>query len=175
MNSIYLFFINIFKFIIPETRGFTLKRFLYRMAKANIGSNVRICSSSNIMGNGLLTVGENTWIGHNSLIVCTSKIVIGSNVDIGPMVFIGTGTHEIEPESDHIAGKGKNLDIFIGDGSWIGANSTILAGVTIGSKVVIAAGSVVVANVSSYTIVAGVPAKPIKMWDVYLKNWINLQ
>ena len=52
--------------------------------------------------------------------------------------------------------------IFEGD-NWIGANSTILKGVTIGKGAVVAAGSVVSKDVMPYSIVGGVPARIIKM------------
>lgn len=52
--------------------------------------------------------------------------------------------------------------VFAGD-NWIGANSTILKGVTIGEGAVVAAGSVVNKSVPPYSVVGGVPAKVIKM------------
>lgn len=54
-----------------------------------------------------------------------------------------------------------NLDS-IADNVWIGGNSTILQGVTVGEGAIVAAGSVVTKDVASYTIVGGVPAKFIK-------------
>ena len=53
--------------------------------------------------------------------------------------------------------------IIIGDHVWIGKNVTVLKGVTIGSGAVIGAGSVVTKDVPSNTVVAGNPAKPIKL------------
>lgn len=55
--------------------------------------------------------------------------------------------------------------VSIGSDVWIGASSTILAGVTIGDGAVIAAGSVVTKDVEPYSIVAGVPARQIKRRD----------
>lgn len=57
---------------------------------------------------------------------------------------------------------GKNLDVIIGNDVWIGAKSTILAGVQIGTGAVIGSGSVVTKDVPPYAIVGGVPAKVIK-------------
>jgi chloramphenicol O-acetyltransferase type B len=54
----------------------------------------------------------------------------------------------------------------IQDDAWIGAGSIILPGVTIGEGAVVAAGSVVTKDVPSYTVVAGVPARPIKRIDL---------
>ncbi|MGP6193725.1 DapH/DapD/GlmU-related protein [Priestia megaterium] len=55
-----------------------------------------------------------------------------------------------------------DADVVIKDGVWIGANVTILKGVTVGEGCVIAAGSVVTKNTSPYGIYAGAPAKKIK-------------
>lgn len=158
MNSLLLHIINSLLPIIPETRGFAVKRFLFKLAGANIGRNVRICSSVRIIGAGMLTIGDNTWVGHRTLIVASSMIKIGNNVDIAPNVFIGNGTHEITPERDRIADIELSKDIIIGDGCWLCVNSTILPGVTIGSKCVVAAGSVVTKSFDDKLLIAGVPA-----------------
>ena len=50
----------------------------------------------------------------------------------------------------------------VGNDVWIGSNACILRGVTVGTGAVIAAGAVVTRDVESYTVVAGVPARPIK-------------
>lgn len=165
MKTHFLFFINFFKIFIPETRCFGVKRILYRMAGVQIGKNVRICSSAKITGNGSLSIGDNTWIGHEALIISSSSIRIGKNIDIAPRVYIGTGTHKIDLSTPNIAGDGFSLDITIKDGSWIAANSTILPGVVLGPKTIVAAGSVVVSDTPEYVLVGGVPAKILK----YLK------
>lgn len=54
------------------------------------------------------------------------------------------------------------LPITIADDVWIGAGAQICPGVTIGNGAVIAAGSVVIHGVPPFTVVGGVPAKPIK-------------
>ncbi|MBV4357845.1 hypothetical protein KTO63_11845 [Parasegetibacter sp. MAH-26] len=56
----------------------------------------------------------------------------------------------------------KKAPITIEDGAWIGSRVTILPGVTIGEKSIIAAGAVVTKDVEPYTLVGGVPAKIIK-------------
>lgn len=112
-------------------------------------------------------MGFDSFINPELFIIFSSscKIIIGDNVDIGPRVYIATGSHLIEPIFGHIAGKGFNKDIIIGNGCWIGANSSILHGVIIGEKVVVASGSVVVDVVPTNTIIAGVPALVVKEFD----------
>ena len=89
-------------------------------------------------------------------------IEIGNDVLIGPKVVIwgrdhGTSRTSCINKQPHVIEK-----ITIGDDVWVGANVTILKGVSIGTGAVIAAGSVVVKSVASYSIVAGCPARHIK-------------
>lgn len=162
MNSFSLHIIKLINVLLPETRFFGLKKAMYNFAGAEIGNNVRICSSARLLGNGSLVIGDNTWIGPEVLIVSSSSIKIGANVDIAPRVYIGTGTHVIDVKSPNIAGQGISKDVIIGDGCWLGVSSIVLPGVIIGKKAIIAAGAVVQATVADQTIVGGVPAKFIK-------------
>lgn len=162
MKSFRLYLYSLFTKIIPETRAFGLKRKMLGWAGVKIGNNVRICSSVKVIGAGSLEVGDNTWIGPETFISASSSVRIGSNCDIAPRVFIGDGTHELTPESDRVADIETCRPIAIGDGCWICAHATIIAGVTIGNKCVVAAGAVVTKSFEGMTIVGGVPAKVIK-------------
>lgn len=165
MISLRLFIIRLFLAIIPETRGFGLKRALYRWAGAKIGIGVKINSSARISGIGKLSIGDNTWIGPEAMIICSSEISIGENCDIAPRVFIGDGTHTITPGAERIAGKDLVKPIHIGDGCWLCVNSTVLPGVTIGNRCVVAAGAIVNKDCGDKKMVAGVPARIIKSLD----------
>lgn len=159
MNKIFRYVQSAVFPLLPSTRFFGLKRWLLRRAGAKIGKNVRICSSASFFGSGLLEIGDNTWIGHRCVIVASSYIKIGANCDLAPNVYIGNGTHEITPKSYRIADKEISKDVIIGNGCWICVNSTILPGVVIPEKCVIAAGAVVSKSISeSMSLVAGVPA-----------------
>lgn len=159
MNTAKLYIISLFVKLIPNTRGFSLKSKLYRWAGAVIGDNVRIVSSVRIIGNGQLIIGDNTWIGHETMLLCSSRTEIGANCDIAPRVYIGNGTHRITPEKSRIADIESSEDIKIGNGCWIGVNSTILPGTTLGDKCVVAGGTVVTKSSSPYCLLAGVPAR----------------
>lgn len=162
MNSSLLQIVGFVVRMLPLTRCFGLKRALYRLGGAKIGDNVRIVSSAKIIGSGSLTIGDNTWLGHEAMIVCSGETSIGANCDIAPRVFIGNGTHIIDPTSCRVAGPGTSLPIIIGDGCWLCVNSTILPGAKIGCKSIIAAGAVVKGGVPSLEMWGGVPAKKIK-------------
>jgi acetyltransferase-like isoleucine patch superfamily enzyme len=88
-----------------------------------------------------------------------ARIRLGSHILIGPHSRFFAAGHD--PDSGDFTDIG--ADIVVGDHCWIGGNCTILAGVTIGEGAVVAAGSVVTKDVPSMAIVAGVPAKFIRM------------
>jgi len=134
MNTALLYFISRFIHLLPDTHCFGCKRFLLRMCGAQIGNNVRICSSAKIISNAPLIIGDNVWIGHDTLIVASAKVIIGAHVNIAPRVYIGTGTHELDTNGVSIAGRGQSYPFTIGEGAWICANSTIIAGVKIGKN-----------------------------------------
>ena len=87
-------------------------------------------------------------------------IEIGDHVLIGPNVFIGSSNHAIVPRAGQprIFLGHEPAPVKIGNNVWIGANTVICPGVTIGDDSVIAAGSVVNANLPSAVLAAGNPA-----------------
>ena len=137
------------------------------MVWATIGKNVRVNSSARFIGNGGLIIGDDVWIGAGCHIIPTNNahIVIGSYCDLGPKVMILTGAHEIDVDGDHIGGKGTAASVEIGDGCWLGARSTVLPGVTIAKKNILAAGSIMtVSSFEEKCLWAGVPAQMKKQY-----------
>lgn len=87
------------------------------------------------------------------------EIVIGRGTYIGPNVGLITANHDPECLSQHLPG----APIHIGDYCWIGMNSVILPGVTLGNHTIVAAGSVVTKSFPrGHQTIAGVPARIIK-------------
>lgn len=85
------------------------------------------------------------------------KIIIGNNVDIAQETNIWSLEHDVNsPEHRVCSG-----DVIIDDNVWIASRVTVLPGVHIGKGAVVACGAVVTKNVEPYTIVGGIPAKPI--------------
>jgi acetyltransferase-like isoleucine patch superfamily enzyme len=116
-------------------------------------------------------VGNRCFLGENCTILSTrANVVIGDDVMFGPNVTIVTGNHRFDvvgKRIDQITDKDKlpenDMDVVLEGDNWVGANVTILKGVTIGTGSVVGAGSVVTKSVAPYSIVAGNPAKLIKM------------
>ncbi|MBU3629314.1 acyltransferase [Polynucleobacter sp. AP-Reno-20A-A9] len=107
-----------------------------------------------------ITIGDNSVINYGCLIDSRgSYIKIGRNVDIAPYVHIWTLEHDPESESHDV----RSGRVFIDDNAWICTRATILPGVRIGKGAVVAAGSLVINDVNDHELVAGVPAKFIKI------------
>lgn len=100
------------------------------------------------------------------LITTSGGVEIGARTLVGYRTQIISANHNIPIGKGMIFGSGHDkTKVTIGCDVWIGANSIILPGVTIGEGAVIAAGSVVNKDVEPYTIVGGIPAKKIKDRD----------
>lgn len=126
--------------------------------------------SSDIKGIENLSVGDGTSIPKGSTLYCTkAPLIIGKKVIFGPKPTIITGDHRIDIIGKYIidvTDKEKlsenDLPVVIEDDVWVGANVTILKGVTIGRGSVVAAGAVVTKSCPPYSIIGGVPAKVLK-------------
>ncbi|SHL74571.1 DapH/DapD/GlmU-related protein [Flavobacterium saccharophilum] len=106
-----------------------------------------------------ITIGKNVFINFDCTFLALGGITIEDDVLIGPKVSLITENHPLNPEERKgLTGK----PILIKKNAWIGANATILPGVTIGENAVVAAGAVVSKDVPDNTIVGGIPAKFIK-------------
>ena len=102
-----------------------------------------------------ISIGENFYTNHNV------TILDGNNVFIAPNCVFSTAGHAIDSEQ-RIQGLEIALPITIGDNVWIGANVSVLPGVTIGSNTIIGAGSVVNKNIPDGVIAVGNPCKVIR-------------
>lgn len=104
-------------------------------------------------------IGKNVFINFDCVFLDLGGITIEDNVLIAPKVSLLSEGHPISPEERHsIVPK----PIHIKKNAWIGANATILQGLTIGENAIVAAGSVVSKDVPDNVIVGGIPAKIIK-------------
>jgi maltose O-acetyltransferase len=162
--------------ILPPTRAYRAKRWILRQMKVDIADSARVVSSVRIWGDLQLSVGEEAFLGHELLISGgRARVSIGNCVDIGPRVTIVAGTHDVDMTGAHSAGTPRSRDVRIEDGVWIGAGTTILAGVTIGHKTVIAAGSTVTDDIPPYVVAAGAPCRVRKVWDVREQAWLRVE
>ena len=108
-----------------------------------------------------IEVGENFFANYNFIVLDVGKVRIGDNAQIAPNVSIYTAGHPVHPESRN-TGYEYGIDITIGNNVWIGGNTCILPGVTIGDNAVIGAGSVVTKDIPPDVIAFGNPCKVIR-------------
>lgn len=124
-------------------------------------------------GMGAVIIGDNTRIGIGNVVI--GPVTIGNNVILAQNIVLSGLNHGYQDPHTPIALQPCSVaQIVVEDDCWIGANSVITAGVTIGKHAVVAGGSVVTKNVPAYTIVAGNPARPIKQYDPATGNWEKL-
>lgn len=136
-----------------------------------IGSNTTIEDFSTINnGMGDVFIGDNSRVGMSNVVI--GPITIGNYVITAQNVVMSGLNHSYQDISIPTSMQKCTVsEIKIHDEVWIGANSLITAGVTIGKHAVIAGGSVVTKDVPPYTIVAGNPAKIIKQFNFDTKKW----
>lgn len=134
-----------------------------------LGENVIL--SNNVMiscKGGSVVVGSRTGIGAQTIMQSGvgEPVVIGDDVIIGPRCYVtGGGNYNTERLDIPIWQQGKRCmgGSKLEKDVWLGANVTILGGVTVGSGSIVAAGAVVIKDIAERTISAGVPAKVVKL------------
>jgi acetyltransferase-like isoleucine patch superfamily enzyme len=114
---------------------------------------------------GTLTIGSHTWIQPRCQInAYMGSIIIGHSVDMAPNCALYSYDHGVSPDrpirEQPLQSKG---DICIGNRVWLGVGVTVLSGVTIGDGAAVGAGSVVTRDVPKRAIVAGNPARVLKI------------
>ncbi len=108
-----------------------------------------------------IEIGENFYSNYNLVILDVAKVTIGENVMLAPNVAIYTAGHPVHYEARN-TGYEYGLPINIGNNVWVGGNSVILPGVSIGDNSVIGAGSVVTKDVPPNVVAAGNPCKVLR-------------
>ncbi|MFG2057314.1 acyltransferase [Micromonospora sp. NPDC048930] len=122
-----------------------------------------------------IELGSNVDLGYRPMLIAArGRIRIGDNVMFGPEVTIRGGNHRTDLVGRPMIAVGKqpgdqryDRGVTIGDDVWIGTRAIVLHGVTIGRGAVVGAGAVVTRSVPPYAIVAGNPARIIRLrWPV---------
>jgi acetyltransferase-like isoleucine patch superfamily enzyme len=139
-----------------------------RAGRIRIGPKSQIAAGAVVQGN--VELGENCSVQTGSILIgygtcedASGQITIGNNVRIAPFVQIIAANHEFGDTSRPICQQGLTYKaITIEDDVWVAGRVIIMAGVTIGTGSVVAAGAVVTRDVPAWSVVGGVPAKVLK-------------
>lgn len=124
-------------------------------------------------GAGDVRIGEGSRVGVGSVVV--GPVDIGRYVFLGQHVSVQGLIHGYEDVTQD-----PNLQplmlrpVKVGDYTHLGTNSTIMAGVTIGERCQIGAGSVVTKDIPPYTVAVGNPARTVKRYDFEKKEWVRV-
>lgn len=107
-------------------------------------------------------IGAHVYINRNTFLDAVESISVGQHCAIGPNCYITDHDHGFDLSLPPLQQPMVAKPTKIGEWVWIGANVTILKGVTIGDRTFVGAGSVVTRDLPNNVIAAGVPASIIK-------------
>jgi acetyltransferase-like isoleucine patch superfamily enzyme len=125
-----------------------------------IGDDFKIWSGHRktlLSGGGRLRIGDRVFVNCGTVMIAVNSITVGDDVALANEVYVmDSNSHGVEGRP-HV-----EAPVVIGNGTWVGARAMILPGVTIGERVVVAAGSVVTRDVPDEVLVAGNPARVVR-------------
>lgn len=152
--------------VIDDFASLDVKSSLNKSAGIEIGDSALIGRYSSIVArDAKIVLGRACNISSHCRIGSTAGITIGESVLIAAYVYIGPGNHRVEDLETPIMEQGMEeaRGVVIGNNVWIGTKATILDGVTIGDNAIIGAHALVKDDVPAGAIVAGTPAKVLRM------------
>jgi acetyltransferase-like isoleucine patch superfamily enzyme len=136
-----------------------IRSLLGRITEQEIDASIAVFPPLYINYGKNTSIGKNVFINFGCTFLDLGGIIIEDNVLFAPGVKLLSEGHPLTPvDRQSLIPK----PIHIKQNAWIGANATILQGVTVGENAVVAAGAVVSKDVPANTVVGGIPAKPIK-------------
>lgn len=141
-----------------------------------IGKDCRILCVSGYGGGYYkpsISIGNNVYIAYHFSAMSAAPIEIGDNTLIASGVVITSENHgtELEMADSYADTPLEAKPVRIGKGCWLGENSIILPGVTLGDRCIVAAGAVVTKSFPQHTMVAGIPARIIKRYNLDQHQW----
>ncbi|MBN2302114.1 MAG: acyltransferase [Lentisphaerae bacterium] len=147
--------------------------FIRGRGKIVIGDNVHLSGtiifhfSASLPEKPEIIIGNNVFIGNRCSFSCARRISIDENALISAGVRIrDNDDHPLDPSRRKERAPvmaGEVADVKIGRNAWIGAGATILKGVSVGENSVVGTSAVVTSDVSANTVVAGNPAKTVRI------------
>ncbi len=129
---------------------------------AALDRGVILLSSGDPTSHSKIQIGAHTYINRNTFIDAALLITIGRHSAIGPNCYITDHDHGTELGLPPLAQPLVSKPTRIGNRVWLGANVTVLKGVTIGADAVVGAGSVVTKDIPERAIAVGTPARVIR-------------
>lgn len=120
-----------------------------------------------------MVIGRNCFIGRRSIFNTAGRLELGDYCLLAAGVYIADADHVFaditRPYVEQGVIQGRNVTVE--ENCWLGIGSVITGGLTMGRGCVVAAGAVVLEDMAPFTVVAGVPARPVKMYDPMTGAW----
>jgi acetyltransferase-like isoleucine patch superfamily enzyme len=138
-----------------------LRGALYGCFMKRRGKDFQVASTVRIVGLDKLAVGSHVYLAPGVVIIATAGVTLDDEVMIAHYSVVTDVNHTAKGGSFRFA-EGRAAPICVGRGAWIGANCTVLPGVSIGSGALVAANSAVTRNVANDAVVGGVAARRIR-------------
>ena len=136
-----------------------VRDYLRQITNSEIDETVRVFTPFHINYGMKTRFGRDCFVNFGCTFLALGGITIEDDVFIGPHCVLATEYHPENPETRHSL---LTKPIVVKRNAWLGANVTVLAGVTIGENAIVAAGSVVTKDVPDNMVVAGSPARVIR-------------
>lgn len=133
------------------------RRFVYRRFGMTIGEGSVIYNRCEVREPARITIGAFAAIGDQCVLDGRGGLTIGDSVNLSTAAWVWTMQHD--PQAADFGTFA--APVVIEDHAWVSSRATVLPGVTIGRGAVVAAGAVVTKSVDPFTIVGGIPARPI--------------
>ncbi|MDF3302697.1 WcaF family extracellular polysaccharide biosynthesis acetyltransferase [Streptomyces tropicalis] len=121
---------------------------LLRAFGATIGEGVLVRHRVRVLWPWKLTVGDHTWIGEGAWLLNLEPVTLGAHVCVSQEALLCTGSHDHRTTDFRY----RNAPIHVGDGAWIAARATVLAGVRVGRHAVVSAGTVLARDLPDLTL-----------------------
>jgi acetyltransferase-like isoleucine patch superfamily enzyme len=112
------------------------------------------------MSGGRIEIGAKAFVGHHSTIAARELVAIGERTFVAELVSIRD--HDHDPDQPPSSGATITTPVHVGADVWIAAKATVVRGVSIGERCVVAAHAVVRNDAPPFSVVAGVPAKVVR-------------
>ncbi len=149
-----------------------------------IGSNTNIMATSNICAvkeyegkqySPTLQIGNGVYIGHYVFITAIRDVRIGDHCSFSEHVYVTDFFHRFDPEKGPIMKQDliSKGPVSIGSNCFLGYRVAVMPGVTLGDWCIVGANSVVTRSFPSYSMIAGAPAKLVKIYSHEAGEWIT--
>lgn len=131
---------------------------LRRLCNWSIGGGTVVDRGTRVTTRGGVQIGERCVINRGVTLDGRGGLVLGDLVNVSPEAMILTADHGVDSPSFQWRAR----PVCVGSRSWIATRALVLPGSSVGEGAVVSAGAVVAGEVPAFTVVAGVPARPVR-------------